>query len=293
MTTSSYSSRLAKDDTLRELKRVKSQILELKAQQDEEALESEDDDEGDALLISTELLRASEAEERISNSATRWDLPLPVPIELEDLARLNRLLTSAERAFFGLHLSKIKRAAEGGAMELNGVAGAGMVEFAVRFQSEDGNVKQFRVTKLPRECEEELRPLIELAKSRNCVRTWLVGVAEYGVLVSERQHAFREVRRLVPAACVEIEQRNAPFIELTSGRDKTIRFVWRPTWTALPKDVVEPNEFLVPECTLRVVEGEFSDAEKRLIEESGGFDVLVRQFGVVTALVKIAKALTK
>jgi len=286
--------RFEREEIQRELKRVQRDIQAIKDERELEsgARDGEDkgEDAGEALL--QELLKTSEAELLDQNGKTRWDLPLPVPPELETEERLDELLQVSEEIFGSLKLNAVKRGEAGSnAWELSGSAGP--VEFKVAFQTKvEGKrtiVRNFELKKIPHECVQELNPLIELAKARSCVRTWLVGLSEYAFLVQERELAFSDIRTQTPyGSCRPPERRVQTFIEAVSDDVKrAIRLFWRADWTVMPEPD-EPNEFLLPRCELMAVRG-FDDAGKAVIEDPDAFSGLVRKHGIVSAMVLLVK----
>lgn len=278
--------RIERDELERELKRIHRDIQAILDEREEDLA-----DFSNREVMLNELLKASTTEFK-ATVTTRWDLPLPIPIELETEDKLDELLQVSEETFHGLKLNIIRKV-ENDAWELSG--SAGNVEFTVEFKTQQKqgktSIKSFELKKIPHECASEVTPLMELARSRSCVRTWLVGIAEYAYLVKERDEVFGKIRRdAPPGSCRPIERRIQSHLDFTSRNgEKSIRLLWRAEWTVLP-DINEPNEFLTPRCELVALRG-FDEQVEMLIEDTDSFSGLVRQHGLAHAAVLLIQKL--
>ena len=288
--------RFERDELQRELKRVQRDIQALLDEENEylqenvEGIGGGNKLEGGEILLN-ELLKSSEYE--LEESAkTRWDLPLPVPAELETEERLDELLQISEEALGGLKLHLVRRtSATSSSWELTGSAGP--VEFKVEFQTKiEGErtiIRNFELKKIPHECVQEVNPLMELARSRSCVRTWLVGMSEYAFLIQEREVAFAEIRSLSPHGSVKPQERRVQnYLDAVSNDgQRSIRLVWRAEWTVL-SDHTEPNEFLLPRCEVLAFKG-FEKESKVTVEDPDAFSGLARKHGIPGAMVILIK----
>lgn len=269
--------RFLRDSLERELKRVRQDISAILGTNNEEhnAL--------DSTSLVEELLTKTTQEE-LNAAGQKWDLPLPIPLELETEQRLGQLLDCCEAIFSGLRLKPAKRLA-GNTWELTGEAG--IVQFTLEFQTSNGRMTKFELKKFPSECTAEIADLMQLARSRSCLRTWLVGLSEYSFLVTERARAFAEIRSRQPH--MGMVENSTKRIETSldvigSGGEKKLRLVWRAKWTAIPTSTFDPNEFLVPEIELQCLQG-FTEEEKMVVEDGEALSGMIRTRGGVEAAV--------
>jgi len=146
-------------------------------------------------LLRSNMAEADELDDKDNADALHWNVPLPVPTELEDPVRLDTLIMASGEVFCGLSLSPLIKGTDD-LWILRGEVANGDVAFEARFQVEFEPNKCIRSVQvlLSEHAVEEAQDLIHIATAKTCLRTLVLGLAEFGAMYSARQAAFEQIR---------------------------------------------------------------------------------------------------
>jgi len=273
--------RLVERDTLtQEIARVKAEVARLEfsipAASDRAFLADH--------LLRANALEALELDDKHNGDALAWTDPLPVPYELEHPVRLSSLLRASSEVFCGLNLDPLVKGTDA-TWTLRGDVADEQLMFEVTFSVANRRVSDLQVS-VTDEVQEPLGGLVALATSRNCLRTLLAGLAEYGVLFSARQAAFEQVQQELGASSCERPSLNSLCL---LGFGKRVVIVWDCDWatwssTALAGEFIKPY-IVVSEFDLGP--GATKDAQTKFRQSADAFGALIRLCGGFPAAAKV------
>jgi len=235
-------------------------------------------------LLRTNAQEALELDDKHNGDALAWTDPLPVPYELEHPARLSALLRASSEVFSGLNLYPLAKGADA-TWTLRGDVADEQLMFEVTFSVADRRVSNLQVS-VTDQVQDPIGGLVALATSRNCLRTLLAGLAEYGALFSARQAAFEHVQQELGAAACERASLNS--LRLL-GAGKRVVVVWDCDWATWSSSELA-GEFIKPYIVVSEFDlgpGATKDAQTKFRQSADAFGALIRLCGGFAAAAKV------
>ena len=204
-----------------------------------------------------------------TTTSTTTTLPLPVPKELETPERLARLLTANEGLFAAG--ARVRLRAKWTSRKECVVTVASSDDALWYLEANVTIAKTGLWLSVGTRPSSELDGLVRLAERRRCLRTLVVGFAEYMDMVHRRRRAVDELERvlgsggqLVRDPVLADQEEGAPppppgtMLELRSASgEKRVRIQWTAAFVGMPETGALDKDGTAPEIlveTVRVVE---------------------------------------